>query len=82
LAGALPFIMTGVKLGAGMGLVLIAIAEMVGAKNGLGYMTWNAWELFDVSTMYVGLFVFALIGFFMNAFFDALERTIVPWKSA
>jgi NitT/TauT family transport system permease protein len=81
LPGALPLIMTGVKLGAGMGLVLIAIAEMVGAKSGLGYMIWNAWELFDVQTMYVGLFVIAIIGFLLNAGFDMLERVIVPWRN-
>lgn len=80
LPGALPLIMTGVKLGAGMGLVLIAIAEMVGAKSGLGYMIWNAWELFDVQTMYVGLFAIAIIGFLLNAGFDMLERVIVPWR--
>lgn len=80
LPGALPLIMTGVKLGAGMGLVLIAIAEMVGAKSGLGYMIWNAWELFDVQTMYVGLFVIAIIGFLLNSGFDMLERIIVPWR--
>lgn len=80
LPGALPLIMTGIKLGAGMGLVLIAIAEMVGAKQGLGYMIWNAWELFDVETMYVGLFVIAIIGFVMNTALDALERAIVPWR--
>eukprot|EP01035_Chromulina_nebulosa_P026412 gene26412-34572_t len=74
LPGALPLIMTGIKLGAGMGLVLIAIAEMIGAKQGLGYMIWNAWELFDVETMYVGLFVIAIIGFVMNAGFDAIEH--------
>src|SRR4029450_4456601 len=37
LPGALPIILTGVRLGIGMGLVLIAIAEMIGAKSGLGY---------------------------------------------
>ena len=59
LPGALPLIMTGVKLGLGMGLILIAIAEMIGAKSGLGYMIWNAWELLSVETMYVGLLVIA-----------------------
>lgn len=82
LPGAMPLIMTGIKLGAGMGLVLIAIAEMVGAKSGLGYMIWNAWELFDVTTMYVGLFVIALIGFIMNSALDAIERRLIPWKHA
>ncbi len=80
LPGALPLIVTGVKLGAGMSLVLIAIAEMVGAKNGLGYMIWNAWEIFDVATMYVGLFIIALIGFALNLLVDLVERLVIPWK--
>src|SRR5665213_1457924 len=63
LPGALPFIMTGVKLGAGLALILIAIAEMVGARSGIGFMIWSAWETFSVGTMYAGLFVIALIGF-------------------
>lgn len=61
LPGAMPLIMTGVKLGVGIGLILIAIAEMIGAKSGLGYMIWNAWEILSVETMYVGLIVIALL---------------------
>src|SRR5436305_3521371 len=62
LPGALPFIMTGIQLGAGLALILIAIAEMVGAKSGIGYMIWSAWETFAVAKMYVGRFVSELIG--------------------
>ena len=78
--GALPLIMTGVKLGVGLGLVLIAIAEMVGAKSGLGYMIWSAWETFAVEQMYVGLMMFAIIGFLLSWALDALERWLIPWK--
>jgi ABC-type nitrate/sulfonate/bicarbonate transport system permease component len=81
LPGALPFIMTGVKLGAGLGLILIAIAEMVGAKSGIGYMIWSAWETFSVERMYVGLFVIAIIGFVMNLGLNELERWVIPWKA-
>jgi ABC-type nitrate/sulfonate/bicarbonate transport system permease component len=81
LPGAMPMIMTGVKLGVGMGLVLIAIAEMVGAKSGLGYLIWNAWETFAVDQMYVGLFVIALIGFALTLILNELEKILVPWKS-
>ena len=81
LPGATPMIMTGVKLGVGMGLVLIAIAEMVGAKSGLGYLIWNAWETFAVDQMYVGLFVIALIGFALTLILNELEKILVPWKS-
>ena len=81
LPGALPVIMTGFKLGIGIGLVLIAIAEMIGAKSGLGYMIWTAWETFSVEQMYVGLFMIAIIGFVLTLALNELERFIIPWKS-
>lgn len=81
LPGAMPLIMTGIKLGVGMGLILIAIAEMVGAKSGLGFMIWNAWQTFAVETMYVGLVVIAVLGFLFSLLLNELERFIIPWKS-
>lgn len=80
LPGALPVIMTGFKLGIGIGLILIAIAEMIGAKSGLGYMIWTAWETFSVEQMYVGLFMIAIIGFVLTVLLNELERLIIPWK--
>src|ERR1700704_1846047 len=80
LPGALPVIMTGFKLGIGIGLILIAIAEMIGAKSGLGYLIWSAWETFAVEQMYVGLFMIALIGFVLTVALNELERFIIPWK--
>jgi ABC-type nitrate/sulfonate/bicarbonate transport system permease component len=80
LPGALPFIMTGIKLGVGLGLILIAISEMLGAKSGLGYLIWNAWQILDVNVMYVGLFMIALLGFLFTHVLNALERWIVPWR--
>ena len=80
LPGALPLIMSGLKLGVGMGLILIAIAEMIGAKNGLGFMIWNAWEILAVETMYVGLIVIALLGFVFSMALKETERFVIPWK--
>jgi len=80
LPGAMPVILTGVRLGIGMGLVLIAIAEMVGAKSGLGYMIWAAWETFAVEQMYVGLFCIAIIGFLLNLCINQVEKLLVPWR--
>ena len=74
--------MTGVKLGAGMGLILIAIAEMIGAQSGLGYMIWNAWQTFSVEQMYVGLIMIAILGFVLTVALNELERLIIPWKAA
>jgi ABC-type nitrate/sulfonate/bicarbonate transport system permease component len=80
LPGALPVIVTGLKLGIGIGLVLIAVAEMVGARSGLGYLIWSAWSTFAVEEMYVGLFAIAIIGFLITLVLNELERVIIPWK--
>jgi NitT/TauT family transport system permease protein len=81
LPGALPNIMAGVKLGIGMGLILIAIAEMIGAREGIGYMIWNAWQILAVDTMYVGLMVIAILGFLFNLILDAVEQLVLPWRN-
>jgi ABC-type nitrate/sulfonate/bicarbonate transport system permease component len=80
LPGALPSIMAGIKLGIGMGLILIAIAEMVGAQSGLGYMIWNAWQILSVETMYVGLVVIALLGFLFTVALNEVEQWVLPWR--
>jgi ABC-type nitrate/sulfonate/bicarbonate transport system permease component len=79
--GALPMILTGFKLGIGIGLVLIAVAEMIGAKSGLGFMIWSAWETFAVEDMYAGLFTIAIIGFILSVALNEIQRHAIPWKS-
>jgi ABC-type nitrate/sulfonate/bicarbonate transport system permease component len=81
LPGALPSIMAGIKLAAGMGLILIAISEMVAADDGIGFMIWNAWQVLTVDTMYVGLLVIAILGFVFSILLDEIERWLIPWKS-
>jgi NitT/TauT family transport system permease protein len=80
LPGALPFILSGLKLGVGMGLILIALAEMIGAKSGLGFMIWNAWEILAVELMYIGLLMVALVGYSFSLLLNELEHVIIPWK--
>ena len=80
--GAMPSILTGVELGAGLGLILIAIAEMVGADSGLGYMIWNAWQTYSVETMYVGLLLIAVIGYVLAMVLGAIGARLIPWQTA
>jgi NitT/TauT family transport system permease protein len=79
--GALPSVMAGIKLGVGLGLILIVIAELTGADSGIGYMIWNAWQILSVETMYVGLLLIALLGFLFTLLLDAIERRLMPWQS-
>ena len=78
---ALPSIMAGVKLAAGKGLILIAISEMVAATHGIGFMIWNARQVFTVDIMYVGLIIIAILGFIFPVLLDQIERQLIPWKS-
>lgn len=79
--GALPVIMTGIKLGVGLGLILIAIAEMVGAQSGLGFLIWNAWQILQVNQMYVGLITIAVIGFVLTVLLNEIERLLIPSRT-
>jgi ABC-type nitrate/sulfonate/bicarbonate transport system permease component len=80
LPGALPLIFAGLRLGLGIGLILIVIAEIVGARSGIGYMIWQAWTIFQVERMYVGLVVIAILGWLVALILDYVERILIPWK--
>ncbi|MFR9807222.1 ABC transporter permease [Pseudonocardia sp. RS010] len=80
LPGALPLIMTGVKLAIGMALMLIVAAEMLGGDSGLGYLIWNSWQTFSVETMYIALIVISVLGVVFNLIVNEVERWLVPWR--
>jgi NitT/TauT family transport system permease protein len=78
--GALPLIFTGLKLAAGVALLIIVAAEFVGAKTGIGYLIWQSWQTFSVETMYVGLVVIAVLGYLVSLLMDELEHFLIPWR--
>jgi ABC-type nitrate/sulfonate/bicarbonate transport system permease component len=80
LPGALPLIVTGLKLGMGVALLVIVSAEFVGARSGIGYLIWTSWQVFQVEKMYVGLLVSALLGWGSAILLNYLERVLIPWK--
>lgn len=80
LPGALPHIMTGLKLSLQTSLLLIVAAEFVGAKDGVGQLIWSAWEIFDVRRMFVGLITLSLIGYLLSIAIDKVEDALLPWR--
>lgn len=80
LPGAMPNIITGVELGAGMGLIMLAIAEMLGGVgNGWGYMVWNSYQLFNIEAMYAYLLIFALVGMLIAVIIGFVGAKLTPW---
>jgi len=80
LPGALPLIFTGLKLGMGIGLIMIVMAEMIGAKSGIGYLIWDSWQVFAIEKMYVSLVIVSVMGYVSSILLDVSEKRIVPWK--
>lgn len=80
LPGALPHIMTGLKLSLQTSLLLIVAAEFVGAKDGVGQLIWSAWEIFDVRRMFVGLITLSVIGYLLSIMIDKIEDVLLPWR--
>jgi len=82
LPGAMPAIMTGLRVSAGMAVIVITAVEFVASNEGLGYLIWNSWQLFQPATMFVGLITVALIGAGVTGLIILLERALIPWRRA
>ncbi len=80
--GALPLIFAGLRLAWGNALLLIVVAELLGARDGLGAFIWTAWQTFAVEAMYVGVITISIIGYLSFLVFDELERWLIPWKGS
>jgi ABC-type nitrate/sulfonate/bicarbonate transport system permease component len=80
LPGALPSILTGMKISMGVSLIIIVTAESLAAKSGIGFLIWTSWQVFEVEKMYVGLFISAVLGFLLATLLDWTERKLIPWE--
>ncbi len=80
LPAALPMIFAGLRLGAGVALLLVVSAELIAADSGLGFMILNAADLLHTEDLMVGLAALSLLGLLFNAGLTALERAIIRWR--
>lgn len=78
--GALPSIFTGLKLAMGVALIVLVTAEFVGARSGLGVMIFEAWQVFAIERLFVGLVVVSFLGYSLSLLMDELQRLLVPWQ--
>ena len=80
LPSALPFILAGLKLGVGRGLTGVVVAELFGARAGLGNLISESAANFDMAGLFGGVVVLAAAGICLTAAFRWLEQYLVPWK--
>ena len=80
LPSALPFIFAGFRLGIGRGLIGVVVAELFGARAGLGQLISQSAETFNMPDLFAGVTVLAVAGILMTNGFVALERKLIPWR--
>jgi NitT/TauT family transport system permease protein len=79
LPSALPFILAGLKLGIGRGLIGVVVAELFGSRAGLGRLISQSADAFNMPELFAGVIVLAIAGIAMTAGFGWLEKRLVPW---
>jgi len=79
---ALPFIMAGVRIAVGRGLVGMIVAELFTAITGLGAMLSLYGNIFETAKMFVVIIVLAGLGIGLIHATQMLERKMARWKES
>ena len=79
LPGALPEILTGLRIGLGVGWSTLVATELIAATRGLGFMVQSAGEFLATDVVLAGIAVIAIIAFLLELGLRALQRRLTPW---
>jgi ABC-type nitrate/sulfonate/bicarbonate transport system permease component len=82
LPAALPQIVTGVRIGLGVGWMALVAAELVGANSGLGFLINDARTLLRTDIVIVGMIAIGLVGLGLDIMIRKLSRRALPWSRA
>ncbi|MDJ0037784.1 taurine ABC transporter permease TauC [Pantoea allii] len=80
LPGALPEILTGLRIGLGVGWSTLVAAELIAATRGLGFMVQSAGEFLATDVVLAGIAVIAVVAFSLELSLRALQRRLTPWN--
>lgn len=81
LPAALPFIVTGLRLAVGRGLIGMVLADLYTAISGIGYLIVRSASTYRVDKMFVPIVVLGVLGITLTALLRAAERRIAPWTA-
>jgi len=78
----IPSIIATFRINIGFGLVGAVVGEFISSQRGLGHLIYTASSLYDLNTVWVGLFTLMVVGFVLYYVIDIIERTSLPWKQS
>ncbi len=78
---ALPYILVGLRLAVGRGLVGIVIADFYTAISGIGYLIVQYANNFQTAKLFVPILVLMLLGVVLTELLKRIEKWLTPWLS-
>ena len=81
LPGALPVIMSGMKMGTAVALIVVVAVEMYIGQTGAGHVLAWATEFFKIDLLYANVIAIGLFGIVLFKLVDIIERLLVPWAN-
>lgn len=79
---AVPYIIAGVRLAIGRGLIGMIIAEFYTTISGLGFMITRYANVFEMDKVFVPVIVLMVLGVSLTTLLKWAGRKIAPWSSA
>lgn len=76
---ALPHILTGIRIGLGVGWSTLVAAELVAADRGVGFMVQSAAQFLITDTVILGIVVIAIVAVAFELFLRWLQQQLSPW---
>ena len=76
---ALPDILTGIRIGLGVGWSTLVAAELIAATRGLGFMVQSAAQFLVTDVVIMGILVIAVVACIMETGLRYIQRKWVPW---
>jgi NitT/TauT family transport system permease protein len=80
--GALPHLMSGLKVAVTLAVVGAVVGEFVGADRGLGYVLLLASGNLNAPLLFADLILMSLIGVVLFVAVELSERVLIPWHAS
>lgn len=80
LPGSLPYIVSGARITAPVAVVIIVLAEMIAARNGIGFYTYQMARDYRLVEMFVGLGVLGLLSLCFDSAVSYIGRRMIRWE--
>jgi len=80
LPASLPSLAAGIRLGIGQALIGVFVAELTGATAGVGFTMNQAASNFQISLVFVTLFVIAGFGVVLTLILRRIEKVLTKWQ--